>query len=100
MWVVEAVTLHKKGPPHLGGKQGRYGRPDTGMAGQPEPIRQLVEAGRGWPRLKAALSLLWRSRGVREGELAGASGRLFSAWRRTGKMLTTSMMRRTRSRFC
>ena len=30
------------------------------MAGQPERIYQLAEAGRGWPRLEAALSLIWR----------------------------------------
>ena len=29
-----------------------------------------------WPRLEAALRLVWRWRGVLEGELAGASGRL------------------------
>ena len=42
------------------------------MAGQPEYICQLAEAGRGWPRLaeagrgwlEAALSLIWRWRGV------------------------------------
>ena len=39
---------------------------------------QLAEAGRGWPRLEAALSLIWRWRGVPEGGAASAeaSGRL------------------------
>ena len=34
------------------------------MAGQPEHICQLAEAGRGWRRLEAALSLIQRWRGV------------------------------------
>ena len=40
-------------------------------------ICQLAEAGRGWPRREAALSLIWRWRGVSklEGEGAEASGR-------------------------
>ena len=38
---------------------------------------RLAEAGRGWPRLEAALRLLWYWRGASqlEGELAEASGR-------------------------
>ena len=53
----------------------------AGTAGQPEHVCQLAEAGRGWPRLEAALRLLWRWRGISkleggEGELAEASGRL------------------------
>ena len=60
----------------------------AGMAGQPEPIYQsaeaargcprLPEAARGCPRLEAALGLIWRWRGVLEGVVAKASGRLFS----------------------
>ena len=40
----------------------------AGVAGQPEHACQLAEAGRGWPRprLEAALSLIWRWRGVLE----------------------------------
>eukprot|EP00964_Phaeocystis_antarctica_P115386 scaffold79374_cov72-Phaeocystis_antarctica.AAC.4 len=57
----------------------------AGVAGQPEQSCQLDEAGRGcgWPRLEAALSLIWRWRGVSklEGDVAEASGRLFSTWR-------------------
>jgi hypothetical protein len=34
----------------------------------------LAEAGRGWPRLDAALSLIWCWRGVLEAESAEASG--------------------------
>ncbi len=42
---------------------------------------RLAEAGRGWPRLEAALNLIWRRRGVpEEGELAGASARLVSTY--------------------
>ena len=37
-------------------KQGRYGRPSG--------VYQLAEAGRGWPRLEAPLSLIWRWWGV------------------------------------
>ena len=37
---------------------------------------KLAEAGRGWPRLEAALSSIWRWRGALEAELAEASGRL------------------------
>ena len=32
----------------------------AGVAGQPEHICRLAEAGRGWPRLEAALRLSWR----------------------------------------
>ena len=39
---------------------------------------RLAEAGRGWPKREAALRLIWRWRGVLEGELAEASGRLLS----------------------
>ena len=56
----------------------------AGMAGQPEHVCQLAEAGRGRrPRLEAALRLIWRWRGVSklEGEPAEASGRLVSTWR-------------------
>jgi hypothetical protein len=49
----------------------------AGMAGQPEHICQSAEIGRGWLRLEAALSLIWRWRGVLEGDLVKASGRLF-----------------------
>ena len=47
----------------------------AGVAGQPEHLCQSAEAGRGWPRLQAALSLLWRWRGVSklEGEWAEVS---------------------------
>ena len=33
-----------------------------------------VPIGRGWPRLEAALRLIWPRRGVLEGELAEAIG--------------------------
>jgi hypothetical protein len=46
----------------LCGKQWRCGRPAR--------TKQLV--GRGWLRLEAALSLIWRWRGVLKGELADA----------------------------
>eukprot|EP00964_Phaeocystis_antarctica_P045542 scaffold26226_cov79-Phaeocystis_antarctica.AAC.3 len=46
------------------------------MTSQPETF----QAGRGLPRLEAALSLVWRRVGVLEGKLAEASGRLFSTW--------------------
>eukprot|EP00964_Phaeocystis_antarctica_P160616 scaffold132385_cov69-Phaeocystis_antarctica.AAC.2 len=49
-------------------KHGRYGRPARGR----------LPSGRGWPRLEAALSLLWRWWGALEGELVEASGRLLS----------------------
>ena len=51
-----------------------------------ESASQLTEAGRGWPKLEAALCLIWRWRGVLEGELADAcmrSGRLVSTEGRT-----------------
>ena len=48
----------------LCGTRGRCGRP-TGTS---------LPIGRGWPRLEAALRLMWRWRGVPEGELAEASG--------------------------
>jgi hypothetical protein len=54
----------------LCGKHGRYGRP----ARTHLPISRI---GRGWLRLEAALSLIWRWRGVLEGDLVKASGRLF-----------------------
>ena len=44
----------------------------AGTAGQPERL----PTGRGWPRLEAALRLIWR--GVLKGGLAEASGRLSS----------------------
>ena len=48
------------------------------MTDLPEQTYQLLaEAGRGWPRLQGALSLIWRWRRVLEGDLADASGRLF-----------------------
>ena len=37
-----------------------------------------VPTGRGWPRLEATTSLIWRGRGVLKGALARASGGLFS----------------------
>ena len=49
-------------------KHGRCGR----------PVRTYLPIGRGWPRLEAALSLIWRWRGVLEGESAEAPGRLVS----------------------
>eukprot|EP00964_Phaeocystis_antarctica_P078127 scaffold48583_cov66-Phaeocystis_antarctica.AAC.2 len=39
-------------PTYLCGRQGRCGR----------PARTYLPIGRGWPRLEAALSLIWRSR--------------------------------------
>jgi hypothetical protein len=50
------------------GKQGRYGR----------PTRARLPIGRGWPRLGAALSSIWRWRGVPGGELAEGSRWLLS----------------------
>ena len=41
------------------GKHGQYI-----IARQPEYICQLVEAGRGWPRLEVALSLIYISGGA------------------------------------
>ena len=63
------------------------------MGGRPKHICESAEAGRGWPRLagagrgwpglEAALSLVWRWRGVSklEGELAEASGQPLSTQR-------------------
>ena len=48
-----------------------------------ESASQLTEAGRGWPKLEAALCLIWRWRGVLVGELAQGSGRLVSTEGRT-----------------
>ena len=61
-----------------GALNGTYVESKADMAGQPEHICQLAEAGRGWPRLEAALSLSWRWRGVSklEGEWAEASSRV------------------------
>ena len=42
--------------------KGRYAR----------PARTHLPTGRGWPRLEAALGLLWRWRGVLKGEVAEA----------------------------
>ena len=64
---------------HLCGKQGRYGR----------PARAYLPVGRGWPRLEAAPSLIGRWRGVLEGELAEASGRLVSTQRCTAREYST-----------
>ena len=64
--------------PVLGDAVGTYVEDKAGMASQPEHACQLAEAGRGWPRLEAALSLVWCWRDVLEGELAEASGRLLS----------------------
>ena len=50
----------------LRGKHSRYGRPTS----------TYLPIGRGGSRLEAALGLTWRRRGVLEGELADASGRL------------------------
>ena len=44
------------------------------MSGQPDHIYQLAD----WSRLEAALSLIWRWRGVLEGALAEAAGSCFS----------------------
>eukprot|EP00964_Phaeocystis_antarctica_P028427 scaffold16034_cov30-Phaeocystis_antarctica.AAC.1 len=44
-------------------KQGRCGR----------PARTYLPIGRGWPRLEANLSFIWRWRGMLEGELVEAS---------------------------
>ena len=64
------------------------------MAGQREGICQLAAAGRGGPRLAMAgrglaeaggrpeLGLIWRWRGVLEGELGEASGPLGGCFRR------------------
>jgi hypothetical protein len=57
---------------------------NQGWPGQPARTRLPIgrgwprrsEAGQGGPRLEAALNFIWRGRGVLEGELAGASGRL------------------------
>ena len=43
----------------------------AGVASQPEQSCQLAEAGRGWPRLEAALRLIWRRWGVRAGGRMG-----------------------------
>ena len=45
-----------------------------------------LPTGRGWPGLEAALGLSWRWRGVLEAELADASGRLLSTWRRARRL--------------
>jgi hypothetical protein len=45
---------------------------EPGVAKASQNTCQLAEAGRGWPRLEAALSLAWRWRGVCAG---GRSGR-------------------------
>eukprot|EP00964_Phaeocystis_antarctica_P000835 scaffold449_cov59-Phaeocystis_antarctica.AAC.2 len=50
----------------------------SAAAAPPEHICRLAEAGRGWPRLVAALSVIWRWRDAPEGEVAEASGRLLS----------------------
>ena len=63
----------------------------TGLVGSVWPVSRsvsanqwprLAEAGRGWPRLEAARSLIWRAprRGVLEGDtaLAEGPGRQFS----------------------
>eukprot|EP00964_Phaeocystis_antarctica_P149765 scaffold116994_cov69-Phaeocystis_antarctica.AAC.6 len=44
----------------------------------PARARTRLPIGRGGPRLEAALSLLWRWRGVLEAKVADASGRLSS----------------------
>ena len=46
------------------------------MADQPERVC-ILPIGSGWPRLEVALSLIWRCRGMLEGELAEAPERLF-----------------------
>ena len=46
------------------------------LGSQLEHLCRLAEAGRGWPRLEAALRLIRRWPGVLEGEVAGASERL------------------------
>ena len=51
------------------------------MACQPENACQLAEAGWGCSRLEAALSWIWRWRGVVVVELAGASGSCFTQHR-------------------
>jgi hypothetical protein len=51
---------------------------EAGVAGQPDHVHVCLPIGRGWPRLEAARSLVWRWQGVVEGELAEASGRLSS----------------------
>ena len=51
----------------------------AGRVGKPEQICQLTEPDRGWPRLEAALRLIWRWRGVSklEGALAKPLGGCF-----------------------
>ena len=51
-------------PPTCVAKQARHGRPG----------RTYPPISRGWPRLEAALSLLWRWRGVLQGGVASAPG--------------------------
>ena len=60
-----------------------------GMAGQLEDRGPLAEAGRGWPRLGAAVSLVWRRRGEAEGEAASASGRPSSHMARRRRGVST-----------
>jgi hypothetical protein len=47
-----------------------------------------AEAGRGWPRLEAALGLIRRWQGVLAGDLAEASGRLLSTWPRNQSLMS------------
>ena len=69
------------------------GKADRGRADKPEHVCQLAEAGRGWPRLEAALSLIWLDlapAGVSklEGDLAkegSGYGRLFPTERGAGR---------------
>ena len=49
----------------------------AGMAGQLVYTCQSAGVGRGLPRLEAALSLIWRWRGVREGDSVEVGRRLF-----------------------
>ena len=50
-----------------------WGKVKAGEAGPPEAEHLPIDRGR--PRLEAVLSLIWRWRGVLEGELAEAAGR-------------------------
>ena len=84
----DVLRLLRLDQPTVGEAQRTYEGNRAGRTGQPDQIPanwpRLAEAGgRGWrPRLEAALSLIWRWRGVHEGAVADASGRLISTWQR------------------
>eukprot|EP00964_Phaeocystis_antarctica_P033655 scaffold19083_cov60-Phaeocystis_antarctica.AAC.2 len=62
----------------------KQGRGKVSRCGRLARARTHLPIRRGWPGIEAALSLIWRWRGVLEGELAEASGRLLSTWRCAG----------------